>query len=146
MKLLILSLLLSLNVLADSPGPETQQCKEVTLTVCKGQKAVVVAKKKKKKTKVVVAPTPAPVPPQKEVVVIRERRTVDVTRKNVIFAYGQRKITDLDVSTGPNTAKVESIRKTVLGLGYQRLFDNSLMLGAGIDTESDIQVQVGISW
>lgn len=144
MKYLII-LLVSLQSFADTPGPI---CDQVTLTVCKGEKAVVVKKNNKKKV-VKKAEKPLPVIYVEDVIVekrVEVIKVVNKTRKNVVFIYGQRKITDLEVKTGPNTAKVESQREAVLGLGYQRQFDSGLVLGAGVDTQGDVQGQIGIGF
>ena len=148
----LLVLLVAISANADSPGKivtseADQQCKSVTLTVCKGEKAVVVKKKKK-----ALKPKPQPITETLvEREVVREKRvevtkTVDKTRKNVLLLYGQNKITDLDTQVNGNSASTVSERNLVPGIGYQRLFDSGLMLGAGIDTQADVQVQAGISW
>jgi hypothetical protein len=148
---LLLPLFVALNVNADSPGKMTtsesdQQCKSVTVTVCKGEKAVVVRKKAKAK-KIAKPITEALIERQ---VVVEKRvvvtKTVDKTRRNTVFLYGQNKITNLDTKVSGNTASVESERNIVPGIGYQRQFDSGLMLGAGVDTQADVQLQVGISW
>lgn len=148
----LLPLFVALNVNADSPGKMTtseadQQCKQVTMTVCKGEKAVVVKKKAKAKK----APKPTPVIYLEDVivekkVVVEKRVVVDKTRRNTMFLYGQNKITDLNTTVSGNSASVESERNLVPGIGYQRQFDSGLMLGAGVDTQADVQLQVGVSW
>ena len=137
----LLVLLMTISANADSPADPT--CRQQTVTVCKGEKAVVTKlRKKKKKTKVVYL-NDTPIPKDR---IVEKQVVVDKTRKNVIFLYGQRKITDLDVKTSGSTAKVESVRETVVGLGYQRQFDSGLVLGAGVDTLGDVQAQVGIGF
>lgn len=152
MKYLLAVILLALNVNADSPGKivtseADQQCKQVTVTVCKGEKAVVVKKKNKPKK----AQKPLPIIYLEDVVVekkvvVEKRVVVDKTRRNTLFIYGQNKITDLETQVSGNSASVVSERNLVPGIGYQRQFDNGLMLGAGVDTQADVQVQIGVSW
>lgn len=141
----LLVLLMTISANADTPGTvktseSDQQCKIVTLTVCKGEKAVVVKKAKKKK---LIYLNDIPIPKDR---IVEKQVTVDKTRRNAIFLYGQRKIADLDAKSTGSTAKVESVRETVVGVGYQRQFDSGLMLGAGVDTLGDVQAQVGVSW
>lgn len=138
MKYLLICLVFSLSVLADSSGV-VEQCKTVTLKVCKGEKAVVVRKKNKKKVVVVAAPVIATTTVTKIV-------EVDKTKKNIVFLYAQNKITELQTKVTGMSASTTSTRATVPGVGYQRLLTNGLTLGAGVDTQGDVQGQIGFNW
>lgn len=136
----LLVLLMTISANADTPADPT--CKQETVTVCKGEKAVVIKKAKKKKPKLIYL-NDIPIPHDR---IVEKRVVIDKTRRNTIFLYGQRKIVDLKTSVSGSTANTVSERDIVPGIGYQRSFDNGLMLGAGVDTQGDVQVQAGISW
>ena len=147
-KVLIVSFLMfqALNSYADSS--ELLQCKEKTLVVCDGQKAIVI-KKKKAIHKAVVVKEIVIVEKcaTKEVVVIKE---VDNSKRNIISLYAQQKVTGFRSSTstgsGTSTLKVESKSGIVPGLMYQRLFNSGLAIGGGMDTQADLMINVGIGF
>lgn len=131
---------------ADSvPGENsnTKQCQNVLVRVCKNETVVVVKKKAKKKKVIYLNDIPIEKTVTKTVTKVEK---VDSTKRNIVSIFGQSRITDLKTATTPTSAKVESVREPVLGLMYQRITDSGLVLGAGLDTEGDGLLNIGIGW
>ena len=149
---LMLTMLIGLNAYAEqkAPAPFTDSqikrtLKDGTVQTFDGDEFVIVPRKPKKK----VTPVAPKAPEVKTVEVIK---TVEVVREippkknRVSLLAGAGPVEGLNRYTAPNTVTVESRVGAIFGLQYQRLLTDKISVGAQVQTNSALLLDVGLDF
>ncbi len=140
MKYLYLIMLLSMTAFADTPGP---MCEKVTLTVCEGQKAVIISKKKKKKLIAKKEQTTT----NTEKVIEKHVFVTKKENKNILMLELRKDVKDVSTSTSGNTATTKLNKDIIAGVNYyRRQVIKDVGFGVGVDTNSTVKGMLGYEW